>query len=406
MDILYFADTRFPLERANGIQTFHTCCALAKRGHRVRLIVRPDPAREPRDAFEFYGEPRIDTLTIERVPVAGPAAVRRALWLARAVRRATGARRAAVALSRDLGLASLLLRVPAGLRPPIVYESHVFAPAFGAALDQMLSTGASASRAKQARLARREARVWHGADGYVTITRTLADELTGRFGGRDALAVVPDGAALPRRPDAPPVERHDPPVVGYTGHLYPWKGVDVLLEAVARLRGVRALIVGGLAGEPDLERARARAHDLHIDERVTFTGAVPPPEVGRRLLEADVLVLPNTATHVSARYTSPLKLFEYMASGRPIVASDLPALREVLTDGDNAMLVAPGEAGQLAAAIEGLLRDPALGARLAAAAWRDVQAYSWDRRAERLEEVLRAAGAARSGAPARRGAGV
>jgi glycosyltransferase involved in cell wall biosynthesis len=110
------------------------------------------------------------------------------------------------------------------------------------------------------------------------------------------------------------------------------------------------------------------------------------------LADMDVLVLPNTATHISARYTSPLKLFEYMAAGRPIVASDLPALREVLTDGENALLVEPGNAAQLADAIGRLLHDPELAQRLAAAAWRDVQAYSWDRRAERLEVALVAAG--------------
>ncbi len=388
MRIVFFADIRFPLERANGIQTFHTCCALARRGHLVTLVVRPDTARPPRDPFDFYGEARIPGLDVDRLGVLGPPALRRACWLAQAVSRAIKARGADVVVTRDLGLASLLLRLPRQLRSPLVYESHGFAPTFGASLDEMLTNGERASSAKQRRLAAREARAWQRAEGYITITRGLATELSARLGPRGALAVIPDGAHVPAGAAPPPAVPHDPPVVGYAGHLYPWKGVDVLLEALAQLPGVAGVIVGGLAGEPDLERTRARVRALGIEERVRMTGAVAPPDVAGLLAGMDVVVLPNTATHVSARYTSPLKLFEYMAAGRPIVASNLPALREVLEDGHNALLVEPGDAGAMARAIARLVGDPGLRARLAATAWRDVQAYGWERRGERMEALL------------------
>jgi glycosyltransferase involved in cell wall biosynthesis len=83
-----------------------------------------------------------------------------------------------------------------------------------------------------------------------------------------------------------------------------------------------------------------------------------------------------------------LKLFEYMAAARPIVASDLPSIREILTDGGNALLVAPGNAEALAGAVERLLADRGLAARLARAALEAVPAYSWERRAERLEALF------------------
>ena len=82
-----------------------------------------------------------------------------------------------------------------------------------------------------------------------------------------------------------------------------------------------------------------------------MTGQVPPDEVAAHLASADVLALPNTATSISERYTSPLKLFEYMAAGRPIVVSDLPAIREIVRHGESAWLVAPGDAAALAAGI-------------------------------------------------------
>src|SRR4029453_3355448 len=109
--------------------------------------------------------------------------------------------------------------------------------------------------------------------------------------------------------------------------------------------------------------------------------------------EADLLVLPNRATSVSASYTSPLKLFEYLAAGRPIVASDLPALREILRDRENAWLVPADDPAALATALDRLARDRGLALRLARAAFDEAAEFSWDRRAARLEQVLvRAAG--------------
>jgi glycosyltransferase involved in cell wall biosynthesis len=188
--------------------------------------------------------------------------------------------------------------------------------------------------------------------------------------------------------------------VTYAGHLYPWKGVETLLGALAAAPGLRGRVIGGHPSEPDLARVRQFAATLGLGERVEFTGMKAPGEVAALLREADLLVLPNRATSVSASYTSPLKLFEYLAAGRPIVASDLPALREILRDRENAWLVPPDDPGALAAALETIARDKALAVRLAKAAFESAGAYSWDRRAERLEETLTRAVAAR---PARLG---
>jgi glycosyltransferase involved in cell wall biosynthesis len=150
----------------------------------------------------------------------------------------------------------------------------------------------------------------------------------------------------------------------------------------------RALIIGGHDEEADLARVTALAKQLDCAGRVTFTGLVPPPQVAARLREANVLVLPNPASAVSTAFTSPLKLFEYMAAGRPIVASDLPSIREVLTNEQNALLVPPGNPPALTAAIRRIKDDRELGARLAARALEDVREYTWAKRAERLEALF------------------
>jgi glycosyltransferase involved in cell wall biosynthesis len=498
--ILYLADIRFPLERANGIQSMQTCHALVSRKHDVTLLVRPDSHTPPRDPFAFYGLRPLDAehtaaehaeyadqkaaehaeyadqkaaeyaghadqeaaecaehadqkaaeyaehadqeaaehaehadrktadrgehagkgaLRIEVVPVAGPASYRRAGYLTFAIGRAMGRARQDLIFTRDLGLASLLLRIPASLRAPLVYEAHGIAGDVAAALPELLTGASEASPAKLRRLARRDAHVWKAADGYVTITDGLKRELERRFASRSRIAVVPDGASAANDPilqpsafaeasaDQPTSDLRPPMfTIGYAGHLYPWKGVDLIIEAVAALKDTRGLIIGGHEQEPDLARVKALAEQLQCASRVTFTGLIPPAAVAARLRQADVLALPNPASSLSSTFTSPLKLFEYMASGRPIVASDLASLREVLRDGENALLVEPGNPQALTAGIHRIKDDAALGRRLAEQARQDVRQFTWARRAERLEvlfsEVLGVRGVSASAVKGRR----
>lgn len=390
MKILYLADIRFPLERANGIQSMETCHALASRGHDVALLVRPDSQDPPRDPFAFYGVPSVASLRIEVVPIGGPAAAKRTGYLTFAFARALGHARQDVIVTRDLGLASLLLRVPRSRRAPLVYEAHGIAADTAAALPQLLSGAAAASRSKLRRLAAREARVWRGADGYVTITAGLKAELERRFGPRPHVAVVPDGTKIGDggRGSGDEGRGKGPFTIGYAGHLYPWKGVEILIEAVMALPDTRGLVVGGHALEPDLDRLKAYALDIDCASRVEFTGAVPPGDVKGQLARADVLLLPNRPSAISDRFTSPLKLFEYMAAGRPIVASDLPSIAEVLTQERNALLAEAGNPEAFVAAIRRLKADADLGERIARQARDDVREYTWAKRAARLDALF------------------
>jgi glycosyltransferase involved in cell wall biosynthesis len=392
MKILYLADIRFPLERANGIQTMETCHALAEHGHEVALVVRPDSQTPARDPFLFYDLPRVDRLSVEVAPIAGSPSSRRAGYLTFAAGRAIGRSRQDLIFTRDLGLAALLLRLPSLMRAPLVYEAHTIAADEAAARPAMLTHAKPATASKLKRLATRDERVWRHASGYVTITAGLRDALTTRFGPRPHLAVVPDGvragADRGQTRVRPGSDHARPFTVGYAGHLYPWKGVDIAIEVVAALKDTRGLIVGGHGKEPDLERVKAFVDSLDCTPRVTFTGMLPPGEVAARLQEADVLLLPNPASAISSAFTSPLKLFEYMASGRPIVASGLPSIREILTDDRNALLAEPGNPQAFTAAVRRIKEDPALGARLAAQAREDVAEYTWQRRAGRLTALF------------------
>ena len=388
MTVLCFADTRFPIERANGVQTIETCHALARRGHDVTLVVRPDTAPMARDPLDFYGLPQAPRLRITRIAATGPARLKRLRFLL-GILPLAAADRKAVVLTRDLGAAALLLQLPKSRRPRVVYESHGVSTVVAREMATLLGKPELApSAAKLGRLDRRERLVWRQAAAYVTITKALATELVVTYGPRADVFVVPDGAR--ERPEVPltPSGRF---VAGYAGHLYPWKGVDVFVRALAHAPGVDGLIVGGHPAEADLTRVTGLVRDLGLEHRVRITGLVAPAEVAASLAAATVLVLPNPPSAISERYTSPLKLFDYLTIGRAIVASDLPAIREILDDGKTAWLVPAGDEHALGAALTQLRDDPARTAALARAARALAPRYTWDARAERIEAALEAA---------------
>jgi len=121
---------------------------------------------------------------------------------------------------------------------------------------------------------------------------------------------------------------------------------------------------------------------------VIVTGYVSPKLIPKYLAAADVLVLPNTSEEAISRlYTSPLKLFEYMAARRPIVASDLPSVREILNE-ENAILVRSDNPKALADGIQKVLTNEELSKKLAENAFKEVQRYSWEKRAEKILEFI------------------
>jgi glycosyltransferase involved in cell wall biosynthesis len=143
---------------------------------------------------------------------------------------------------------------------------------------------------------------------------------------------------------------------------------------------VRLLMVGD---GPDRQACQALAARLGVAERIEWTGAMPNPDTLRRLAACDVLTSPQTPLVNQPYFQSPIKLFEYMALGRPIVASRLGQMAELLTDGRTARLVTPGDAQELAAAILAVLRSPDRGQAMADAARREVEEmHTWDHRAQ------------------------
>lgn len=165
-------------------------------------------------------------------------------------------------------------------------------------------------------------------------------------------------------------------IATYCGHFYEGRGIEEILSCAYELPAVRFMMIGGW--EDDITRRKAEAVNL---DNVQFQGFLPNRRVPEYLKASDVLLMPYTSSCDTAAWMSPLKLFEYMASGCPIVATDLPAIRIHLTHGRNALLVAPGDGGGLAASIRTLMARGEYARSLARAARRDVAPYTWDNRA-------------------------
>jgi glycosyltransferase involved in cell wall biosynthesis len=185
-------------------------------------------------------------------------------------------------------------------------------------------------------------------------------------------------------------------VVGYVGRLQTLgmsKGLDTLIDAISRLqdRGLRLLVVGGPEDTVVDYRAQWQAHGLS-SEYFIYAGQVAAEAVPVYLAACDVLAMPLPFTEHFAQFSSPMKLFEYMAagaSGAAILATDLPSWSDVVQDGVHALLVPPSDSAAMAAALKRLRDDPVLCRRLGAAASELVFTdYTWEARAQKILVAL------------------
>jgi len=338
MKILYIANIRLPTEKAHGVQIMKTCEAFAAAGVQVELAVTDRATPITGDPLVYYEIKTRFAVTRLAVPdTVGWGKL--GFWLeslsfARQARRALAVRRPDIMYGRD---ELVLVQLP--IQCPLVWETH---------------TGAWNRAART--VARR-------AHKIVAISQGLKDFYVARGVPAEKIIIARDGVDLAqfdiKESSANARTRigigDNRPIAMYTGSRYVRKGVQTFEKAGELLPDINAIIVSGR----------------------------PYAEIPLYLRAADVLVLPNSAHDgISSIFTSPMKLFEYMAAGKPIIASDVPAAREVLDD-SNAYFFTPDDPQSLADAIKKALTDPHASQK-AFRAREEVKEYSWDTRAQTI----------------------
>ncbi|MBY0472785.1 glycosyltransferase family 4 protein [Patescibacteria group bacterium] len=362
MNIVYVANIRFPTEKAHGAAIAKACEALVRAGEEVTLLTpaRNTPISVP--ALQYYG---IKTsFIIRRLACIDVVSFGKlgfwvqSLTFASSVLAHLKSSAHDVVYGRDeLVLAMLAL---CGIKN-IYWESHD-------------GTWNIASRY-----------VAKHAKGIVVVSKGLKDFYIHKGVPAEKILAVPNAIDIVAfaHPETKEEARgrlnlpQDKTIALYIGRLDGWKGTDTLLEASKLLPDILVALIGG---EPQqVEKLKTQYPN------VTFLGYRPYTELSDNQAAADVLVVPNTAKDkVSVRFTSPLKLIAHMASHRPIVAADLPSIRE-LVDDTSAVLVEPDNAEALAAGIQKALISP----YIAGKAYLRALELDWPTRAQKILEFIR-----------------
>jgi len=388
MTLIYLTCVRLPTEKAHGLQIVQNCEAFAAAGHTVELW----SARRWRrigwqggdDIYTYYGVqplfrhvrlPMIDLMPLARGNTRFeliPFYIGLCTYILVAILKAW--RREAIFYSRDEWvLFALSFFKP---RHALVYEAHLF---------RTSRAGGWLQR-----------QVMQRCGKTIAITPPLRDDLIAQHGGSpDEILVAHDGIRAERFAHVSPQSEarqalgwpQDTFIVGFVGRLHMLnvdKGVGTLIQALAALENVWFALAGG----PEDMVAPLREEWIRLGqpaERFLYAGHLPPDAVPQVLAAFDVCAMPHPATRQFASYTSPLKLFEYMAAGRALVASDLPGWADVVQHEVNALLVPASDTAALSAAIQRLQQDVTLRERLGQTARTQAMThYTWEARAQSI----------------------
>jgi glycosyltransferase involved in cell wall biosynthesis len=361
--LLYIHNIAMPGPEANTVNVAKMCSAFAANGCAVTLATLPGApsAHLAKRINDFYGLSTPFTVAPLQAWAARPSLAA----LAGAILARRGGADIAYTRAPHAAFAACLAGVPTAL------EVHTDPAGFGA-----LGLAAYKGAITHPKLI-----------GLIAISDALARRLAADT-PRAPIFVAHDGADS--RPPAHPAQ-HGEFRVGYVGRFYRGKGLELVGRLATLCAWAQFHIVGG-------DQAAAEAiMGMRAPANVVVHGSLPHAEAAEHIDACDVVLAPYQRSVIvadgktdAAAWMSPLKIFEYMAAGKAILASDLPVLREILHDGENALLLAPEDAEAWSRALQVLRDDPARRDQLGSRARTDLLArHTWTQRASRILGALR-----------------
>lgn len=364
--MLYLLNQRFPTEKAYGIQVAKMCEAFSGIGVDLELVA-PYRVNSSADAFQYYSIKSNFKITKVFSPdFYLPGKLDRiSFWIKNFISAcalsfyALRSKTESIYSREELPLYLLSFLS----RKNLVFEAHGFS---------------SKRKLFYSRFNKRGVKV-------VAITNGIKKDFVSFSYNPNLVLVAHDGVDLEEFNDlAEPSKLKeqaglptDKSLVLYAGQLYPRKGASVLAQAAAFYPQAAFIFVGGSQEDAVLFKEKFG----HTDN-IFIVGQRAHREALAFMVMADILVLPNRQ---ESGHTSPLKLFEYMAAGKPIIASDTASIREILNE-SNAVLVQPGNPRLIAEAIERLLANPLAASSMALRAKEDVKKYDWQARARAIRD--------------------
>lgn len=366
MKIAYLSASALPSRAANSVHVMKMCQAFAKNGHEVILLApkKRDTELGVDDLYEFYGVDacfRIEKLSW--VPFKGRGYIYGFLAALRE-------RSFEPDLVYGRFVPGCYFSCVLGL--PVAYESHAPVEDSGRICSWMFSRLIRGKHLK----------------GLVVISDALRGYYLEKYDISEGLITVAhDGADEPRTSERLRLTDSGRLQVGYLGHLFPGRGIELILKLAEMCPWADFHLVGGV--ESDIEYWKSKTKELH---NIFFHGFIPPSQTDRYCQSFDVLLAPyQRSVSVyggggdTSQWMSPLKIFEYMAAGKAILCSDLPVLREVLTHEKTALLCDPENPEGWVRALKRLRDDVDLRKRLGKTARREFMAkYTWKTRAESI----------------------
>lgn len=394
MDVIYFYNLPLPCRLAAPIQILRTAHAMAELGVQVTVCTGPIERDDHAAALAYYGlkpHPNLELRSFYPLSENGDDLRARLRSVLADFR---GRSQRLVVMSRGEPGIELYhaLRRTEHRDLPFVLETHRLC--FQHVSEQVRTAQHShllRDRLRLWRLRSRERRTVESAHGLVCLTPAVESALSEHFDLSDIPTVIlPSGVNCdpPESTDISDDSTKDIDIL-YVGKFDDRKGVGELVKVAAMLTECRFWLIGGTVEQQAQLRERAAREGVSPD-RIKLPGYVEPARVRElyRRARVGVCPLPAGLSSVAERFTSPMKVLEMMASGVPVVATDLPSTRAMLTHDVNALLVPANDPSALADGLRRVLTNRTLAQRLAAQALWDVQAYAWPRRAQRLLDFL------------------